>query len=284
MQQSKIYWDVENYQKVERIFRSSVEFCNENEVWRLNVAHVLFMQEKYKEAISFYEPITVDISAIILANLCVSYIMINRNEEAEEIMRKIEKDELQNSPIPEQEYVVLGHQYLSNLRDAIRCPRDLEIAGDLSSRVELEVNHNRASEWARNFTGNCKWREKLSKSGVYKMEGTQFSDLTVQLGYPYVYMHQGNCQHVVVFSDVRLPFWLDFGKYPLRIGKSKRLKMACQCCKMFVARWITTQNNLCPHDPCYLCQSCYSLLCFDESGNKIGNFVTHYYAESDFVL
>ncbi|XP_029654076.2 tetratricopeptide repeat protein 30A-like [Octopus sinensis] len=39
---------------------------------------------------------TVDISAIILANLCVSYIMINRNEEAEEIMRKIEKDELQD--------------------------------------------------------------------------------------------------------------------------------------------------------------------------------------------
>jgi hypothetical protein len=43
---------------VEKIFRKSVEFCNESEVWKLNVAHVLFMQEtKYKEAISFYEPI-----------------------------------------------------------------------------------------------------------------------------------------------------------------------------------------------------------------------------------
>lgn len=43
---------------VEKIFRKSVEFCNENDVWKLNVAHVLFMQEtKYKEAISFYEPI-----------------------------------------------------------------------------------------------------------------------------------------------------------------------------------------------------------------------------------
>lgn len=58
MAQAKIYWDRENYHMVEKIFRKSVEFCNEHDVWKLNVAHVLFMQEsKYKEAISFYEPI-----------------------------------------------------------------------------------------------------------------------------------------------------------------------------------------------------------------------------------
>ena len=58
MQQAKIYWDLENYTQVEKIFRKSVEFCNEHETWKLNVAHVLFMQEnKYKEATGFYEPI-----------------------------------------------------------------------------------------------------------------------------------------------------------------------------------------------------------------------------------
>ena len=44
MAQAKIYWDLENYHQVEKIFRKSVEFCNEHEVWKLNVAHVLFMQ------------------------------------------------------------------------------------------------------------------------------------------------------------------------------------------------------------------------------------------------
>lgn len=98
---------------VEKIFRKSVEFCNENDTWKLNVAHVLFMQEtKYKEAISFYEPIVkkqydnvytklrttnnlqiLDVTAIVLANLCVSYIMTSQNEEAEELMRRIEKEE-----------------------------------------------------------------------------------------------------------------------------------------------------------------------------------------------
>lgn len=105
MAQAKIYWDLENYSEVERIFRKSVEFCNESDVWRLNVAHVLFMQEnKYKEAASFYEPIVkkqydniLSISAVVLANLCVSYIMTSQNEEAEDIMRKIEKEEEQQS-------------------------------------------------------------------------------------------------------------------------------------------------------------------------------------------
>merc|ERR1719376_1462696 len=58
MQQAKIYWDKENYSAVEQVFRKSVEFCNEHDTWRLNVAHVLFMQDnKFKEATGFYEPI-----------------------------------------------------------------------------------------------------------------------------------------------------------------------------------------------------------------------------------
>ncbi|NXJ59860.1 TT30B protein, partial [Rostratula benghalensis] len=101
MAQAKIYWDMKNYTMVEKIFRKSVEFCNEHEVWKLNVAHVLFMQDsKYKEAISFYEPIVkkhydniLHVSAIVLANLCVSYILTSQNEDAEELMRKIEKGE-----------------------------------------------------------------------------------------------------------------------------------------------------------------------------------------------
>jgi tetratricopeptide repeat protein 30 len=114
MGQAKIYWDMENYQQVEKIFRQSLEFCNEHDIWKLNVAHVFFMQEtKFKEAIRYYEPIVkknqenvskfyvysskpsklLTVQAIILANLCVSYIMTSQNEEAEELMRRIEKEE-----------------------------------------------------------------------------------------------------------------------------------------------------------------------------------------------
>uniref|UniRef100_A0A8C2F124 Tetratricopeptide repeat protein 30 n=1 Tax=Cyprinus carpio TaxID=7962 RepID=A0A8C2F124_CYPCA len=105
MAQAKVYWNRENYSMVEKIFHKSLEFCNEHDTWKLNVAHVLFMQDnKYKEAIGFYEPIVkkhyeniLNVSAIVLANLCVSYIMTSQNEEAEELMRKIEKEEEQIS-------------------------------------------------------------------------------------------------------------------------------------------------------------------------------------------
>merc|ERR1711977_508515 len=101
MAMGKIYWDIENYPMVEKIFRQSAEFCSEHDIWKLNVAHVFFMQEtKFRDAIRYYEPIVkkqsenvLDITAIVLANLCVSYIMTSQNEEAEELMRKIEREE-----------------------------------------------------------------------------------------------------------------------------------------------------------------------------------------------
>jgi tetratricopeptide repeat protein 30 len=105
MAQARIYWDRENYPVVERIFSQSAEFCSEHEVWKLNLAHVFFMQEtKFKEAIRNYDPIVkknqdalINVTAIVLANLCVSHIMSSQNEEAEDLMRRIEKEEERKS-------------------------------------------------------------------------------------------------------------------------------------------------------------------------------------------
>jgi tetratricopeptide repeat protein 30 len=100
MGQAKIYWDMEHYFMVEKIFRQSAEFCSEDDSWKLNVAHIFFMQEKFKECIRYYEPIVskknddlLSITAIILANLCVAYVMTSANEKAEELMRLVEKEE-----------------------------------------------------------------------------------------------------------------------------------------------------------------------------------------------
>eukprot|EP00929_Paragymnodinium_shiwhaense_P065772 TRINITY_DN3294_c0_g2_i1.p1 TRINITY_DN3294_c0_g2~~TRINITY_DN3294_c0_g2_i1.p1 ORF type:complete len:648 (-),score=171.01 TRINITY_DN3294_c0_g2_i1:180-2123(-) len=100
MGQAKIYWEMEHYSMVEKIFRQSAEFCSEDESWKLNVAHIFFMQEKFKECIRYYEPFVrkhsdnlLGVTAIILANLCVAYVMTSANEEAEELMRLVEKEE-----------------------------------------------------------------------------------------------------------------------------------------------------------------------------------------------
>eukprot|EP00898_Chlorokybus_atmophyticus_P007129 jgi/Chlat1/7417/Chrsp6S07489 len=105
MAMAAVRWDIGDYDGVERVFRQSSEFCSEHEVWKLNVAHTLFMRDnKYKEAIRYYEPMVrkhaedvLSVTAIVLANLCVSYIMTSQNEEAEDLMRKIEKEEEQQA-------------------------------------------------------------------------------------------------------------------------------------------------------------------------------------------
>lgn len=100
MAQASIFWDFANWTEVERVLKKSMEYCNEHDVWRLNVGHVLFMQEKYLDATSFYEPYVqkyqaniLQVPAIVLANLCVAYIMTSRNDVAEELMRRVEREE-----------------------------------------------------------------------------------------------------------------------------------------------------------------------------------------------
>jgi tetratricopeptide repeat protein 30 len=122
MYMCKIYWDREQYGEVEALLRQSSEFCSDHPTWKLNVGHTFYIQDKkYREAIKYYEPFVsqtigdtpssssshqeldllypssstsiLDISAIVLANLCVSYIMTSNNEKAEELMRRIEREE-----------------------------------------------------------------------------------------------------------------------------------------------------------------------------------------------
>lgn len=104
MAQAKIYWEKSDFSMVEQLFRKTVEFMSDQDSWRINVAHTMFIQgQKYSEAANFYEPIVqkilqtgqsmLEVEAVVLANLCVCYIMTSRNDTAEELMRKIEKEE-----------------------------------------------------------------------------------------------------------------------------------------------------------------------------------------------
>eukprot|EP00003_Mantamonas_plastica_P004635 TRINITY_DN1366_c0_g1_i5.p1 TRINITY_DN1366_c0_g1~~TRINITY_DN1366_c0_g1_i5.p1 ORF type:complete len:531 (+),score=213.64 TRINITY_DN1366_c0_g1_i5:114-1706(+) len=97
MAEASIYWDLGNYAQVEKIFRQSAELSASHDVWKLNVAHTFFMESKFREAIGYYEPLVkkqqddiLSVSAMVLANLCVSFIMTSQNDEAEEWMRRIE--------------------------------------------------------------------------------------------------------------------------------------------------------------------------------------------------
>ena len=100
--QAKIFWDLGNYDTVESILKSNdiQEIYEENPTWKINLGHAYFIQEtNFKEAINYYMDVynnTTDLLSIpasVIANLCVSLIMMQRNEEAQDIIKSVEEEE-----------------------------------------------------------------------------------------------------------------------------------------------------------------------------------------------
>lgn len=100
--QAKIFWDLGNYDTVEAILKSGdvQEIFGDDQTWKINLGHAYFIQEtKFPEAINYYMDVynnaesVMAIPASVVANLCVSLIMIQRNQEAQEIIRVVEEEE-----------------------------------------------------------------------------------------------------------------------------------------------------------------------------------------------
>ncbi|NP_001143110.2 uncharacterized protein LOC100275588 [Zea mays] len=145
--------------------------------------------------------------------------------------------------VKSQELLLLGSQFLTDLRDNIYCLTDkvMKVAGqhDHSGYFLIEdtfyndTRHRSATDyskpildWLENSSdevtekwdaitsGVLKKRQKdllrgLSISNVpefksEKMQTTRISDLHFRPGAGYLYCHQGNCKHTIVIRDMRL--------------------------------------------------------------------------------
>jgi snRNA-activating protein complex subunit 3 len=120
------------------------------------------------------------------------------------------------------------------------------------------------------------------------MEETNFADLEIQLGYPYLYLHQGDCEHVMVFSDIRLlqPFGdsMDASDYPKIVSTNRRTQIRCGLCNLNTAKWITYGNKRLPEDPFFFCESCFYTFNYDKNEEKIGSFRAYPYLDKSALL
>lgn len=96
--QAKLYWDKREYSRAEQVLRNVADFCSNHDTWLINMGHVLFAQQKFEASIENYEQLMkrheadlLELPAVILANLCVAYVLVGRNEVAEELIRMVEK-------------------------------------------------------------------------------------------------------------------------------------------------------------------------------------------------
>uniref|UniRef100_A0A8C8ZGV4 snRNA-activating protein complex subunit 3 n=1 Tax=Prolemur simus TaxID=1328070 RepID=A0A8C8ZGV4_PROSS len=122
--------------------------------------------------------------------------------------------------------LVLGSQKLTELRDSVCCVGDLQIGGEFSNTPDQAPEHiskdlyksaffylegtfssdNRYVEMQR-FETIIEWSEShdrgCGKFQTVRVEDFTFSDLHIKLGFPYLHWHQGDCEHVVVITDIK---------------------------------------------------------------------------------
>ncbi|KAM6972841.1 snRNA-activating protein complex subunit 3 [Aplochiton taeniatus] len=199
---------------------------------------------------------------------------------------------------------MLGSHYLSDLRDAICCVSDLQVCGEFSNVPDMApdfiskdlyksaffyfegvfYNDMRSPECQDISTIVIEWAKSrnLPTYTQAKMEDTRLVDLKVKLGYPYLYCHQGDCEHLVIITDIRLSHkddCLDKRLYPLLTHKHRVVTKKCSVCHVYIGRWVTTNDKLAPKDPCLFCSKCFRTLHYDSEGNKLGDFLAHPYAD-----
>ncbi|KAF9357183.1 small nuclear RNA activating complex, polypeptide 3 [Mortierella sp. AD094] len=103
------------------------------------------------------------------------------------------------------------------------------------------------------------------------MHDTLIQDLSIRLNHPYLLVHQGNCEHIMMFRDLRI-----FNekhdepnrfRYPKATFKSKPIRHKCRMCNTNQAFYVTVDDRLAGETPCYFCKPCYDAFHYDVNGN-----------------
>ncbi|PRQ20626.1 putative snRNA-activating protein complex, subunit 3 [Rosa chinensis] len=209
--------------------------------------------------------------------------------------------------IKTQEFLVLGRQSLTELRDKIYCLTDHVMRKDPSGYFLIEdtfYNDLRDPsaldysepilDWLTNSRDNAlqKWESILGGANMQKqkklavvdgikgsqlphyrvidMHKTKFRDLKFRLGAGYLYCHQGDCRHTIVIRDMRLLHPEDVQNsavYPILLFQLKLHVRKCNVCRIYRATKVTVDDKYAPENPCYFCEQCYYLLHYKGDGS-----------------
>ncbi|XP_055376618.1 snRNA-activating protein complex subunit 3 [Condylostylus longicornis] len=201
-----------------------------------------------------------------------------------------------SGPSFQEEFLVFGDQYLTDLRDNISCEFNERCIFDISSNLERELPKQQAKpgfffitntfyndtrdpnnpDYSENIKtwleGETTFRGKEFKTA--KMEETKFSDLDIRLGFPQVYQHNGNCEHLFCFSSIQILTQTDHLKksqYPVLTSASIPKYSNCNMCGNSQFSYIIKDSNKQLSDPAFLCDPCLRNYHYID-GKKIGEF------------
>lgn len=198
-----------------------------------------------------------------------------------------------------QGFFVLGSQFLSELRDKLHCECKFGPLYDVSDNPDEPEPSKKPFDHGFFFIGDTfyndtrqptidysefirNWAEKHDNIAELKtdsMEDVKFQDLTVRLGYPYLYQHYGNCEHLFTISDIRLISATDLlirEHYPLLKIVSSVKSVFCMICGVNEANTVVKDSPAHINDPSYLCKNCFKSYHYID-GKKVGSFKAYRY-------
>jgi len=185
----------------------------------------------------------------------------------------------------DQEFDILASQCLFELRDALHFASDWMFDGPtrmksacffINGVFYADKRHPDALDYSKELIPWLKETRgaRFVKSDESKSMDTRICDLTpLPFGEVCVYVHQGDIEHHVVFTNARLinkqsdcPF---VEAYPLLTFMRAFRKRRCYACFQNCAIWIVLDSSRCAPNPSFWCQNCFNHFYRDEAGRYV---------------
>ncbi|KAJ9057480.1 hypothetical protein DSO57_1022272 [Entomophthora muscae] len=101
-----------------------------------------------------------------------------------------------------------------------------------------------------------------------------FDQLELRVNQPYLFCHQGSCQHIVIVHSIRLvhPSLDDLcsANYPIKTFQSSyQMRMHCNTCKNNPAEYVVTNDIHGGTKAMFYCKTCHDLFHFSKDGKPI---------------
>ncbi|KAL4717088.1 hypothetical protein ACJJTC_016975 [Scirpophaga incertulas] len=186
--------------------------------------------------------------------------------------------------------VAVGSQPLTVLRDSIVCHNDASSRRDISDDLDCnEIPARKTFPSGFLFINNVFYvderkgcsdlTEQVRVWAAQRGFGNfprrsmdvPLQELTLRFGHPEVYVHQGNCEHMFTFSDVRLAGRSDpapRAQYPLHTESMIRHLQYCAMCAEYPAKWVVRGSRRVIFEPGLFCDACLRM-CLYKNGKKI---------------
>ncbi|KAF4319926.1 hypothetical protein BBO99_00005846 [Phytophthora kernoviae] len=168
-------------------------------------------------------------------------------------------------PARTQSFLVRSSQRLSELVDLIACAND-----------ERLHKHNKLSKLVY-FGQKCFVDRRTPGSIDYSEQILQWIRAKPEREAKYgVYIHQGECEHLLRLRDARMPHEFDAPKsdgiFPLRLPNSHNRQLRnCLICQHYSAKFVCYGDRLAMMDPMFFCERCYRAAHYDTEGNLLYN-------------